>query len=140
MIITKGDKLVYCANYFTRKNKNFFFDIKEYARITQFKINHTPLCPCKTCEKEMQIYRKDGTRQYFWICFATDKHIKPKYRRWDYGLSDLDKDFLGIRRKKTQVYKKKNQKALKETGKPLPIPKATTRKVRDIGRPENLKN
>jgi hypothetical protein len=139
VIITKGDKMVYCAQYFTRRNKNFFMDMKEYARITQYKIFNTPLCPCKACEKEMEIHRKTGTRQYFWICKNREKHTTPQYRSWDYGLEEKDIKFLGIRRAQTSAYKKKNQKALEEKGTPLPIPKAVTRKIRKVGRPDNLK-
>jgi len=138
-ILTKGDKLAYCAQYFTRKNKNFFLDLKEYARITKQKIDNTPLCPCEKCLKEMEIHRKKGTRQYFWICIAPEKHSSPEYRSWDYGLSEEDKKFLGIRRSNTAKYKAKNKKALEETGKPMPVPKAVTRKVRKVGKPENLK-
>ncbi len=140
VILTKGDILIYCTQYFTRKNKNFFVDMKEYARITKQKIDNTPLCPCKKCEREMEIHRKKGTRQYFWICINSEKHSKPTFLSWDYGLSEEDKKFLGIRRKNTVSYKKKNQKAFEESGKPIPIPKAKTRKVRKVGRPENLKN
>jgi len=139
VIITKGDKLIYCAQYFTRKNKIFFVDIKEYSRITKDKIDNTPLCPCEKCQKEMEIHRKKGTRQYFWICINPEKHSKPQYRSWDYGLSEEDEKFLGIRRKKTARYKAKNKKAFEEIGKPIPVPKAVTRKTRKVGRPDNLK-
>ncbi|MFA7285720.1 MAG: hypothetical protein WC011_02640 [Candidatus Paceibacterota bacterium] len=139
VIITKGDVLIYCAQYFTRKNKNFFVDMKEYARINKKKIDGNPLCPCKKCEREMEIHRKKGSRQYFWICINPEKHSKPEYLSWDYGLSEEDKKFLEIRRQNTASYKKKNQKAKEESGKEIPTPKATTRKVREVGRPDNLK-
>lgn len=137
VIIRKGDDLVYCARYFLRSNKEFFLSLFRYAWTNKFRIDNVPLCPYENCKKQMKITRKKGTRQYYWSCINPDVHKKNQFLSWDYGLPPKAKAFADIRRKKTLAYNKKNQKAFKETGKPIPVPKAKTRVVRKIGKPEN---
>lgn len=134
VILVTNDELDYSAKPFKRNNSEFFLSLARYAWISKWKIDNPPLCPCKTCEKEMQIHRKKGTRQYFWMCIAPNKHENPTFRSWDYGLGDKAKDFLSIRREKTKKYKEKNKKLGKN-----PTPAAVLRKKRQVGRPENLK-
>lgn len=133
VIICKGDVLVYCARYFLRSNQQFFLALARYAWISKYKVDHVPLCPCESCGRRMYIFRKRGTRQYMWRCDNPKVHRRATFRIWDYGLGDKAQEFLNIRRKHTANYKKQNEKKGLN-----PTPKAQTRRVRKVGKPENL--
>lgn len=139
VIITLGDELIYCARYFLRSNENFFLSLARYAWISKWKIDNVPLCPYENCRREMHICRKKGTRQYYWACYNPDVHKKTQFLNWDHGLGQKAKDFLKIRRTKASQYNKKNKELFEKTGKPIPVPKAKTRRVRQVGKPENLR-
>lgn len=139
VIVTQGDELIYCARYFLRSNKKFFLNIARYAWISKWKIDNIPLCPYENCRRQMEIRRKTNTRQYYYCCQNSDVHKKNQTLSWDYGLGPKAKNFLSIRRKKAASYNKKNKEAFEKTGKPIPVPKAKTRRVRRFGRPENIR-
>lgn len=130
VVIVKGDRLEYCARYFTRpKDENyekFFSRLLSYAWICREKILNVPKCTHLDCKELMQIYRKRNTRQYFFRCTNQDVHKDPTFESWDYAIKGKPKAmaFVEVRRKRTAQYKKMNRKKGLN-----PTPKAINRKV-----------
>lgn len=133
-LIIEGDEEKYFARPFQR-TKNFIVKFLRYAWISKWKVDHRHLC--RECSAYMDIYRKKGTRQYFWTCWNKEKHstIKPIYLSWDYNLPPKAMEFVDIRRKNTRKYIKK----IKKEGKTV-IPSAIRRKKWIIGNPDNKIN
>lgn len=131
-LISHGDKAVYFAKPFLR-TKSFILKFLKYAYISKWKVDNRPLCP--ECKAFMVIFRKTGSRQYFWSCFNKTRHEsqKPQYLSWDYGLPQDDIKFVSIRREYTRNYHKKNKKEGK-----TPIPAAVKRKKWIVGNKDNL--
>ncbi|MDD3663121.1 MAG: hypothetical protein PHT84_04615 [Candidatus Pacebacteria bacterium] len=131
-LIKEGDKVLYFAKPFQRK-KGFIIKFLRYAWISKWKVDNRPLCP--SCNAYMNISRKKGSRQYFWMCFNYEKHsdLRPFFLSWDYLLPKKASSFLKIRRSYTARYKKKNKKlGVKRTPAPL------LRKSWKISNPDNL--
>jgi hypothetical protein len=132
ILIVEGDEAKYFARPFQRK-KGFVLKFLRYAWITKWKVDHRPLCP--ECNGYMDIHRKRGTRQRFWICLNKKNHSggTPTYLSWDHELPRKASEFLEIRRAYAERYNAKNR----EIGK-IPTPAAKIRKKWPIGNPENL--
>jgi hypothetical protein len=132
VLIRKGDEAVYFARPFKR-SKGFIIKILRYAWITKWKVNNRPLC--HECRGYMDIYRKKGSRQYFWICNKSKSHNDQRatFLPWDYMLPKKASEFVSIRRTDTEKYKKKNARdGIERT------PAAKIRKKWTISNPENL--
>lgn len=132
VLIRKGDEAVYFARPFKR-SKGFILKILRYAWITKWKVDNRPLCP--ECKGYMDIYRKKGSRQYFWICNKSEFHQEQRvtFLPWDYGLPQKASAFVNIRRTNTERYKNDNKKKGI-----TPTPAPLIRKQWTISNPENL--
>lgn len=69
----------------TNRTKNFVRTLLQRAWITQWKVQHRPLCPA--CNKFMSIFSR-GNGAVFWCCLRTGLHddTKPRWANWDAGL------------------------------------------------------
>lgn len=132
VLIRDGDKAIYFARPFQRK-KGFILKLLRYAWVTKWKVDNRPLCP--ECSGYMNIHRKKGKRQYFWMCSKQMYHKEEKFvfLPWDYMLPKKATEFVKIRRAYTEKYKAKNKEEGKER---TPAPKI--RKKWTISNPENL--
>lgn len=131
-LIKEGDKALYFAKPFQRK-KGFIIRFLRYAWISKWKVDNRPLC--QECNGYMNISRKKGSRQYFWMCFNYEKHPERKaiFLPWDYLLPKKATSFLKIRRSYTARYKAKNKKEGIERK-----PAALIRRKWKISNPGNL--
>ncbi len=132
VLIKNRDRAVYFARPFQRK-KGFLLKLLRYAWITKWKIDHRPLCP--TCSAYMNVKRKSGSRQYFWMCDRKEKHESDGFvfLPWDYMLPKKATEFVTIRRAYTEKYNELSKKAGIQRR-----PAGTIRKKWIIKKPENL--
>jgi len=141
VLITKGDVVVYYAKCFLRIDDKFFLRILRYAWIAREKVLNIPLC--RECKRQMEIKRNSKTNQTYFSCenVLGHSHVGKISESWDKPLEGKLKalEFLGIRRKQTAAYNKKNREAFEKDGTPIPTSKAKIRKSWIVGNPDNLK-
>ena len=133
ILAVEGDQALYFARPLQRRSGTMVQRFLSYAWVTKWKIDHRPLC--KHCKAYMNIFRKEHSRSYMWICKNSEKHPSGKFQfeSWDIGLPDKAQAFVDIRRENTKRYKAKNQKEGKH-----PIPAPINRNPWKVGTLENL--
>ncbi len=128
-LIAEKDVRKYFSRPFQRK-KGFVLKLLRYAWITKWKVDNRHLCP--SCNRYMDIKRKQATRQYFWCCTNKAKHTQPVFLSWDHNLPPKAKQFVTKRRKNTLKYNKNNELLGKN-----PTPAPVIRKKWNMRNPEN---